>query len=283
MNKEFLNNLYVLAKKSEENQEWDKALKYYLEIYKKSNDPLLLKKMGFLYSQLQKHKEAYLSYKKYLNYVQNDWKTFYNIAVECFQLNQLEESINYLNQSIKIHPDNLKGYLLLGYIYEILNQFQESLKFFTYALNKDPHNKIAIKGIVISLVKLKRYKEAQKICEKYLKIYPDDLVLKNLYAGILFEIGKIDQYVEEIKEISQKDPHYKSFDEYLDKIKEERSIEYQNFFKEIQQKFLQKTMELKEKEDKKTYVDLSILSLFSGNKEDALNYLKKAMELNKKD
>jgi tetratricopeptide (TPR) repeat protein len=130
---------------------------------------------------------------------------------------------------------------------------------------------------------LKKYETALKICEKYLKIYPEDLMLKNFHAGILFELGKTDAFYEEIKEISEKDKRYKSFEEYVQKIQQERKDEYKEFLNEIQEKILQKQQELEQNEDTKTYLDLSLLSLFSGNKDEALNYLKKAFDLGQKD
>jgi tetratricopeptide (TPR) repeat protein len=108
-------------------------------------------------------------------------------------------------------------------------------------------------------------------------------MLKNFHAGILFELGKTDAFYEEIKEISEKDKRYKSFEEYVQKIQQERKDEYKEFLNEIQEKILQKQQELEKNEDTKTYLDLSLLSLFSGNKDEALNYLKKALDLGQKD
>jgi len=68
------------------------------------------------------------------------------------------------------------------------------------------------------------------------------------------------------------------------KIQHERKDEYyKEFLNEIQEKILQKQQELEKNEDTKTYLDLSLLSLFSGNKDEALNYLKKALDLGQKD
>jgi tetratricopeptide (TPR) repeat protein len=283
MNQQNIQQLYQLAKVSEQNRDWPSALDYYQKLYQLTNQPSLLGKIGFIYSQLRNHEQSFLYYQKYLNFEKSDWAAYYNIAVESVHLKKFEEAIQYLKKAILLQPQNLKSYLLIGYIYELLSQYEDAIKYFNHVLKLDPHNKVAVKGILFSLIQLKKYETALKICEKYLKIYPEDLMLKNFHAGILFELGKTDAFYEEIKEISEKDKRYKSFEEYVQKIQQERKDEYKEFLNEIQEKILQKQQELEQNEDTKTYLDLSLLSLFSGNKDEALNYLKKALDLGQKD
>ena len=283
MNQQNIQQLYQLAKVSEQNRDWFSALDYYQKLYRLTNQSSLLGKIGFIYSQLGNHDQSFLYYQKYLNFEKSDWAAYYNIAVESVHLKKFEEAIYYLKKAIVLQPQNLKSYLLIGYIYELLSQYEDAIKYFNHVLKLDPHNKVSIKGILFSLIQLKKYEIALKLCEKYLKIYPEDLMLKNFYAGILFELGKTDAFYEEIKEISEKDKRYKSFEEYVQKIQQERKDEYKEFLNEIQEKILQKQQELKQKEDTKTYLDLSLLSLFSGKKDEAFNYLKKALDLGQKD
>ncbi|GIX40393.1 MAG: hypothetical protein KatS3mg129_0126 [Leptospiraceae bacterium] len=278
-----IQELYILAKKSEENQKWQEALNYYTSIfvYKDKKDYSVLPKIGFLYAKLGNYKESYKALRKYLEFDKKNWSIYYQIAIVCIHLNHLELAKKYLNQAITLNKQNIKLLTLLGYVYELSNDYKNSLKIFKAVIKQDPHNKIAIKGIIFSLMQLNKYQEAIQFCEKYLKIFPDDLTLKNFHAAILYELGKTDQFLEEIKEISDKDQRYKSFDEYLNKIKTDRNQEYEDFLNDLQTKMIQKTKELEIKEDKKTYLDLSLLSLFSGNKNEAFEYLKKALESEK--
>ncbi len=281
--KDSITNLELAAKNYESNQNWENAYKCYWELYQLTKNYVYLYKLGYTSSQLQNHKKSIEFYKLYLKKNNKDWTAFYNLGVEYFQINLYKESIACLKKAIQFNPDYLKSYLLLGYTYEISNNFTESKKYFQFVLKKDPHNKLAIKGLIFSLIQLKEYNTAQIICENYLKIFPDELTLKNLYTGILLELGKVNEFIEELKEITEKDERYRSFDEYLKKFQSERNQENLKFIKEVQKKLIEKTKELQKKEDKKTYLDLSIISLFSGNKENAIEYLKKAIEIHKKE
>ncbi len=266
------------AKYFETQQDWKNALILYQELYEITKNPSYLNKMAYSSSQLKEHHLSINYYKKYLEINKEDWIAYYNLAIEYFHINKWEDAITSLKHAITYKKDFTKSYLLLGYIYELQNQYKEAIEQFNLVLKQDPHNKIAIKGIVYSLIQLKQYEKALSICEQFLKIFPNDLVLKNLHAGILFQLGKSEAFIEELKEITEKDENYKSFENYLNKMRKERNKEHIEFLEEVQKKLIQKSIELEEKKDKKTYLDLSILSLFSGNKEEALEYLKKAIE-----
>lgn len=269
------------AKQLEIQQDWNQATTLYKELYEITQKTDYLNKIAYIYSQLKEHKQAIAYYKKYLEIEKEDWTAYYNLAIEYFYVNEWNHAIESLKNAIHFKKDFTKSYLFLGYIYELQNNFKEAIQQFNFVLKQDPHNKIAIKGTIYSLMQLKEYEKALNICEHFLKIFKDDLMLKNLHAGILFQLGKSDAFIQELKEITEKDNNYKSFENYLNKLKNDRREEQIQFLEEVQKKLIQKSIELEEKKDTKTYLDLSILSLFSGNKENALEYLKKAMETKK--
>ncbi len=277
-----LKELLLKAQNYENQKQWESALKCYEELYQKTENKKLFYKMGYLYSQIQDHKKAIQNYLEYLKKFRNDEYAYHNLGIEYLHLKEYEKSILALKKSLELNPNFLRSYLVLGYIYERLNDFENSIRLFRFVLQRDPKNKIAILGVIFGLVQLKQWEIAKKECESYLKLYPDDLKLKDLYSGILFQLGQTREFIREIKELSQRDERFKNFDDYLREIKDSRNEETQQFFSEVNQKLIKKTREAENKKDKKSYLDLSLLYLFSGEKEKAFDFLIKAMESKEK-
>lgn len=277
-----INHKLRLAKQYEQKENWNQALELYKELYLQSKNPAFLFKLGFLSSKLKNHKEAINYYIEYLKHIPKDVNVLHNLGIEYFQIQDYENSKHMLLRSIEIDSNFIRSYLILGYIYEILEDYKEALKIFSLVIKKDPNNKLAVEGIVLSLIKINELEKALEICNQYQKIFPENLTLKNLKTGILLRLNKTEEFYHELKEITEKDQKFKSFERYLEDLKGKRENEYKEFANEVQKKLAQKTKEIHEKEDSKTYLDLSILSLFSGNKENALEYLKKALEIKSK-
>ncbi len=272
----------ILAKQLEQKGDWSRSFEIYKEIYIQLKNPKLLFKLGFLSSKLNRHKQAINAYTEYLKYFPKDVNALHNLGIEYFHIQDYENSKNMLLESIQINSNFIRSYLLLGYIYELLGDFQNALKIFSLILKKEPNNKLAIEGIVLSLIKSEKLEKALEFCNQYLKIFPENLTLKNLKTGILLKLNKTEEFLEELKEITEKDHKFKSFEQYVEDLKNKRENDYKQFAEEIQQKLILKTKEIQEKEDSKAYLDLSLLSLFSGNKQNALEYLKKALDAKSK-
>lgn len=272
-----------LAEELEKKEKWKEAFQIYKEIYDNSKEHKILFKLGFLASKLKNHAEAITYYKEYLKINPKDFHTYHNLGIEYFLMQDYENSKKMLIQSIELKPDFIRSYLLLGYLYEIIEDYQSALKIFSKILQKDRKNKLAAEGIILSLIKLKQYERSFEICNRFLKIYPEDLTLQNLKTGILIYLNKPEEFYQELKEITEKNEKYKLFEKFIKDFKNQREKKYKDFAEEVQNKLIQKTKKLQEKEDSKTYLDLSLLSLFSGDKENALEYLKKALETKSKE
>ncbi|MFN3604594.1 MAG: tetratricopeptide repeat protein [Leptonema sp. (in: bacteria)] len=267
-----------LAKEYEDIGNWEKSYQIYKNLYKETRNSKLLFKLGYLASKLKNHTESIQYYLDYTKIHTKDANAFHNLGIEYFQIQDYENSKKMLLKSIEIEPNFIRSYLLLGYVYELLEDHQNALKIFFSILKKEPKNKLAIEGTILSFVKLKNYEKAYELCNHYLKIFPEDTTLRNLKTGILLNLNKTEEFYQELKEITEKDTKYKSFENFIVELKTKRQKEYTEFANEVQKKIILKTKEIQEKENSKSYLDLSLLSLFSGDKENALKYLKKALE-----
>lgn len=278
-----MNNNLKLAAELEKKEKWEEAFQIYKEIYDNSKNDKILFKLGFLASKLKNHNESITYYKEYLKRYPKDFYAYHNLGIEYFLIQDYEKSKKMLMQSIELKPDFIRSHLLLGYLNEIVENYENALKIFSSVLKIDNKNKLAAEGVILSLIKLKQYEKSFEICNRFLQIYPDDLTLKNLKTGILIYLNRSDEFYQELKEITEKSEKYKSFEKFIKDFQNQREQKYTEFAKEVQNKLILKTKELQEKEDSKTYLDLSLLSLFSGEKEKALEYLKKALETKSKE
>lgn len=271
--------LYILAKEAENNRNWLQAIRYFDELYRKIQNPKLLFSLGYLSSRIPDHEKAIHYYTQYITYHSDDPVAHYNLGVEYFHLQEFTKSIFHLKKTLELQDNFLRSLLLLGYIHEILSLPDEAKKYFEQALRINPDSKIAIQGLLVSLLKLNCGEEALSLCEKYLQKFPGDTMLRNLKIQILIQLRKTETLYRELSELTEQKESYKSFDAYIQKIQnnQETSDDYREFLENLHQKMEIKLQESEKENDKKTYLDLSILSLFSGNKEQAIRYLTRAL------
>ena len=89
----------------------------------------------------------------------NNAKFAFDNAIKLLNDNNLKESVEQLNEIIKIQPNHIKSLNLLGDIYIKLNKPKESLHFVNKVLNIEKFNKFnpkdasraAISGILMEL------------------------------------------------------------------------------------------------------------------------------------
>ncbi|MCS7204761.1 MAG: tetratricopeptide repeat protein [Leptospiraceae bacterium] len=278
--------LQNLAKEAEKTKNIPKAIYYYKQLYEITRKPAFLFQLGYLESLIPNHENSVSFYEKYVDYNPDDTIAYYNLAVEYFHLKNYPKSILNLKKAILKKPDFLQAYILLGYIYEVMENHQEAFRYFQRVLSIKPNYHLALQGIIFSLIKQKLYDQALGECEKYLNLYPNDRFIKNTRVQLLIQLKKTEEAFSEIKTLVETDERYKSFENYIHQVQERREHEFQEFLSETQKKLQEKLASLEEANEetnpeRKTYLDISLLSLFSGKKEQAIEYLQKALEQEK--
>jgi tetratricopeptide (TPR) repeat protein/S1-C subfamily serine protease len=110
------------------------------------------------------------------------------------------EIISLMNVAIQFDPKNADGYLSRGFVYALLNKFQEATADFTQAIKIDPKNAgyYGIRGAAYS--ELKDYKQAIDDYTQAIKIDPKNA---SYYASRGAAYGELENYKQAVDDYTQ--------------------------------------------------------------------------------
>lgn len=95
------------------------------------------------------------------------------IASQKFNEKAFDEAEVVINQVIKVDPNNVAGWQLLGMVKHMTGNFQESIAFFSKALEIDPNNPENHNNIAMSKSHLGQYQEAIESLLKAIELNPE--------------------------------------------------------------------------------------------------------------
>ncbi len=262
------NLLYNQALDQEKLGDFKKALEFYrmsLKIDANFFDSWL--NAGAIYARMGKHKKAIICYQRALMQ-KPDKRAYYNLASEYFKVDRFDEARQLLVRATKLDPHFLSAHLLLGYCLGKLNENHKAEISIKNVLKIDPHNRPAITALAL----LYFHTGKLELCEKYLlgmlKLDPNDLVAKRLKANLKLRQDNLEDSIMAFKDLAKEDPKIKEFYYAL------QSWHNPGQKKNIETK--KKKIAEKENKDAKDLLDLSLMSLFEGNADVALDYLLEA-------
>jgi len=273
------------------------AVKYYQETVKE--DPSYrpaFQNLGALYSEMGQPDLALGFYKQALDLGQ-DAAIYFNMAGEFFRLEKFKEAESYLIKALKLERKMVRAHLLLAYLYGKTDRQSKAEIYFKNVLTLDKNNRMAHLGMCILKSETEKYEEALGIADRYLSLSPEDISFRDLKAGLLLKLNRIDDSLDLYTDLSKKSEKFTSFTSHLKQAKQEAGREYEKFFAQTKDKIQEKNTQLKQKiemrkkesrkadesehkEDMKDLVDLSLLHLFNGDSEKALKYLFHAKKVN---
>ena len=189
--------------------------------------------------------------------------------------------------------------ILLAYVYEARSLSEKAEVYFRNALKLQPGSRIAVLGLLLNLSERKKYKEALAVCEAFLKQVPGDETVHGLRAGLLMETGDYQASTEELQRLSREASGYRSFSEHIGKARESSEEESQAFFEGVRDRIQDRSRSLRSrieerkraraagekldtaelKDDARDMMDLSLMYLFSGESEKAMQFLVQARKL----
>ncbi len=105
----------------------------------------------------------------------------YEFANLFFLKENYEAAIRYAKQSIDFNPNMLPAYLLLGKIYSLQYDYENSTKYFAMAKDKELVNSLLYLEWGNALIRLSRFEEAK---EMYQKVLLEDLENTDAQAGM---------------------------------------------------------------------------------------------------
>ena len=156
------------------------------------------------YFNLEKYSSALRIYLKIINYFENysseldsNYKdryfsrSYYKTALTLYYLNRYEESIEYYSKAIEVNPIYEKAFINKGIILAKLMAFDEALYSFNMALEINDKSEICYFNIGIIYSKLERYEDALFYFNKASELGYDYAYLN--VAIVLEKLGKIDE------------------------------------------------------------------------------------------
>ena len=186
-------------------KEYDKAISAYkLGLQVDQNHPILNYNLAHVYEEIKNFPDAVRSYEVALK-TRPGWldaiRDFSELLIKCQESKQAQELVE---QSIKLHPDDVELLCILGRIY--LNQFDFDNATKTYRRAESlRQNDIGILvGLSKSLEKGKKIDEAMDKILDAVDIAPEDLDVCKQYAHVLLSAQRYEKALDLIKKIDEK-------------------------------------------------------------------------------
>jgi len=191
----------------------------YVEILNKHlkkhpKDPRTTFYLGRTYKDVGNYLESITQYKRYLDFnttfIDERWQAAYDIALCWKSQGEYSQCVDACALAEKIDPRRAETFVLLGQIYFDLQNWDESIKWFTKAselpvptdvmlfMNPLAHKEIPLDYLVLCYDKKKEYHKASEITEQLINFLskPDQRLVNNLtwlrkqeYKNIFFCLG----------------------------------------------------------------------------------------------
>lgn len=240
-------------------------------------------RLGLIYSKLESREKAIYNFTIAAKILPNE-KSFYNLAVEFYKAKELDKSIEVLKKNIANHISHIESYLLLAHIFKKQKNDHESVNLLNDVIKIDSKNKSALGGLVVLFFDIGNFSDSLKYAGIYLSLYPGDSRILLIKTEALLQTGNIEESGELLKKIAMEDPGFTSFTEKINK--KQALPEEKKFFENLKSRTDKKLHEFEAKlemsqenpddfsaPDSQDAMDLSLLYLFNGETEKALEYL----------
>jgi tetratricopeptide (TPR) repeat protein len=290
---------YNEARKAEKSGNLDLAVELYGQALKENPAfrPALMN-LGAVFGRLRRPEKSVVYYEAALR-LGADEAVHFNLGSEYYQLKQYEKSAAHLIASLKINPRFLRAHVLLAYVYEARKLPEKSELYFRNALKIEPGSRIAVLGLLLNLSRQDKHAEALQICERFLKHSPSDETVQAMRAGLLLETGDYQASTEELQRLGRENQGYRGFADHIQKARESREGESSEFFAGIRERIQERSSSLRARveerkrareagksrptvdagDDAKDMVDLSLMYLFSGETDKAMQFLVQARKI----
>ena len=219
---------------------------------------------------LAKHNKTDRAIKFYhcANQIEEDYISLYNLGSLYYRKGQFKKAVLMLERSKALKSGFLMSSLVMGLCYSRLSNIKAAVSNFINVLMIDPSNKTALIALSIIYHNTGRASESLHLLNRLQRLYPGDEKIVNINSDILYFSGKTDESKQVIKEIKKSSKKYKIYDEYIKSVPVEV---YNDRFGNLEEKL--DRLEAGAKSDKADLIRLSLVHLFSGNTDAAIDYL----------
>lgn len=125
---------------------------------------------------------------------------YQKISMFFFGLERAEDALMFLNKSLDITPKNIEALLNKGFIFEKIDEVEESNNCYDEILIIDPNNKFALNNKAFNLNRIGLFEEALVEADKALKIDPDFIIAISNKANALKGLKKLNEALELLNE-----------------------------------------------------------------------------------
>jgi tetratricopeptide (TPR) repeat protein len=205
-------------------QKFDEAITDYtngLEYIKSDSDKIMLMLNRSAAKALKRdHQGAYddlmILYKQFPENID----VLNNLATVCDEIGRGDETLSYLLKIVKIKSDYLPAYINIGFKYQAMKEFKNSIQYFDKAEQLSPNEPLVFSNRSYSKLKLRDYRGAIADIEKSLRLYPQNSYAYRIRALIHIEAedfnaackdlqtaldyGFTKMYGDEVKELQEK-------------------------------------------------------------------------------
>ncbi len=220
------------------------------------------------------------------------YKAFYNAGISFYKLGEMVRALQNLKACLHAERRFIPAHLLVAQIYQWDGNDEKTEIYLQNVLKIDETQKSALGGLAMFYYEKNRFPESLQMLERYLTLYPNNPQLKILKTEVLAKQGNFKQSATLLKEMVTKDQGFISFNQTIEKAWQEEDAVARKSFQQIQVKAKKKLKEFKAKlnlaeenpenfspPDPQEALDLSLLYLFNGDPEKAVQYLVYAQKL----
>lgn len=200
--------------------------------------------------------------------IEEDYLSLYNLGSLYYKLEDFKNAIICLERSKSLNPSFVMSYLVLGLSYSRRGDLKAAKMNFIQALMKDPSNRVAITGLSILFHNSGRYLESMNLLSKIPATANINERLLRLKSEIFFVSGNFLKCKEELKNLKKVSDRFKSYDAFV------RSVPvaiYDDKFGTLEDKISR--LQLESKTSRESMIKLSLLHLFTGNTDEAIDCL----------
>ncbi len=186
---------------------YDETVKLCNEILKKVPGNVdVLQMLGTAYIQLKDFKSAEAVFQKIIEH--NPTIGTVHMARLSFESGQLGKCVRQCEEIIKVNPDDVAAYDVLGLAYAKQGKLDNAIEQFAKAIEKNPGaTDIHLKLAKVYLLK-GTYNDAIKVLDNLISLNPESLQAYSLLASIYEKVGKVDKAIHTLTKLLEKNPTY---------------------------------------------------------------------------
>lgn len=202
------------------------------------------------------------------NELEEDYISLYNLGSLFYRKGQFKKAIILLEKSKILKKDFIMAPLVMGLCYSRLNNIKAATTNFINVLMIEPSNRTALVALSMIYHNNGNIDDSRSILKRLTEIYPEDEKIIKINSDLLYFSGEPEKSLQAIKEIKKTSKKFKIYDEYIKSVPVEL---YNDRFGSLEDKI--DKLEAGAKTCKKDLIKLSLVHLFSGNTDSAIDYL----------